>query len=48
MKSVTKTRDALLLEEVKRNGVKTFILSEESGIEIITDLNSIKLFQNYK
>ena len=48
MKNATNTRDALLIEELRRNGVKLFLLSTEITAENITDLNALKLFHNYR
>ena len=48
MKNATNTRDALLMEELRRNGVKLFLLSTEITAENITDLNALKLFHNYR
>lgn len=48
MKNATNTRDALLIEELRKNGVKLFLLSTDSTSENITDLNSLKLFHNYR
>ena len=44
MKIATNTRDSLLMEELKMNGVKVFFISSENSQENITDLNSLKLF----
>lgn len=48
IKHATNTRDALLLEEFRKNGVKLCMLSTDDVYENITDLNSIKFFSNYK
>ena len=48
MKNASKARDSLLMEELRKNGVKVFFISSENSQENITDLNSLKLFQNYK
>lgn len=48
MKNATNTRDALLMEELRKNGVKLFLLSTDVTAENITDLNALKLFHNYK
>ena len=44
MINVTNTRDALLMEEMRKNGVKLVILSTDTTAENITDLNSLKMF----
>ena len=44
MMNVTNTRDALLMEEMRKNGVKLVILSTDTTAENITDLNSLKMF----
>ena len=36
------------MEELRKNGVKVFFISSENSHENITDLNSLKLFHNYK
>ena len=48
MKNATNTRDALLMEELRKNGVKLFLLSTDVTAENITDLNALKLFHNYR
>jgi len=48
MKNATNTRDALLMEELRKNGVKLFLLSTDVSQENITDLNALKLFHNYR
>lgn len=48
MKNATNTRDALLMEELRKNGVKLFLLSTDVSSENITDLNALKLFHNYR
>ena len=48
MKNATKTRDSLLMEEFRKNGVKVFFISSDNSLDNITDLNSLKLFSNYK
>lgn len=48
MKNATNTRDALLMEELRKNGVKLFLLSADVTAENITDLNALKLFHNYR
>jgi len=48
MKNATNTRDALLMEELRKNGVKLFLLSTDVTAENITDLNALKLFHQYR
>lgn len=48
MKNHTNNREALLMEELRQNGVKLFMLSPDNMNENITDLNSLKMFSNYK
>ena len=48
MKNTTNTRDALLLEELRKNGVKLVLLTTDSTAETITDLNSLKMFHQYR
>jgi len=48
MKNHTNNREALLMEELRQNGVKLFMLSPDEMNENITDLNSLKMFSNYK
>ena len=48
MKNATNTRDALLMEELRKNGVKLYLLSTDVTAENITDLNALKLFHNYR
>ena len=48
MKNATNTRDALLMEELRKNGVKLFLLSTDVTAENITDMNALKLFHNYR
>ena len=48
MKNVTNTRDALLMEEMRKNGVKLVLLSTDVTAENITDLNSLKMFHQYR
>ena len=48
MKNVTNTRDALLMEEIRKNGVKLVLLSTDTTAENITDLNSLKMFNQYR
>ena len=48
MKNATNTRDALLMEELRKNGVKLFLLSTDVTAENVTDCNALKLFHNYR
>ena len=48
MKNVTNTRDSLLMEEIRKNGVKLVLLSTDTTAENITDLNSLKMFNQYR
>jgi hypothetical protein len=48
MKNASNTRDSLLMEELRKNGVKVFFISSDNSHENITDLNSLRLFHNYK
>lgn len=47
LKSATNPRDALLMEELRKNGVKVFFMSTDAGSEAITDLNALRVFQDY-
>ena len=44
-KSVINNRNSLLLDEVRRNGIKVFMLSTDDAQINITDCNAMKLFQ---
>ena len=48
LKSATNPRDALLMEELRKNGVKVFFMSTDALSETITDLNALRVFQDYK
>ena len=48
MKNATNTRDSLLIEELRKNGVKLVLLTTDSTAETITDLNSLKMFHQYR
>ena len=43
MKNASKARDSLLMEELRKNGVKVFFISSENSHENITDLKQTKL-----
>lgn len=47
LKSATNPRDALLMEEFRKNGVKVFFMSTDASSETITDLNALRVFQDY-
>ena len=36
------------MEELRKNGVKLFMLSTDVTAENITDLNALKMFHNYR
>lgn len=48
MKTQCNTRDALLVEELRNNGVRLFMLSGEAASDNITDLNALKIFKDYR
>ena len=43
-KSVINNRNSLLLDEIRRNGIKVFMLSTEGAQINITDCNAMRLF----
>ena len=45
-KSVINNRNSLLLDEIRRNGIKVFMLSTEDAQINITDCNAMRLFQD--
>ena len=44
MKTQMNIRDALLIEELRHNGVRLFMLSGEAAADNMTDLNALKIF----
>ena len=48
MKTQCNIRDALLIQELRNNGVRLFMLSGESASDNITDLNALKIFKDYR
>ena len=41
-------RDGYVLEELKKNGIKLFILDQDDSISNITDCNSLELLEEYR
>lgn len=41
-------RDALVLEELEKNGIKVWMISSEASMRSIIDYESIDLFENYR
>lgn len=41
-------RDALVLEELEKNGIKVWMVSSEASMRNIIDYESIDLFENYR
>ena len=47
VKNVVNKRDTLVIEELKNNGVKLFILSQEDTQANLTDCNALDIFKGY-
>ena len=46
-KNEISSRNAAVVEEIRKNGIKIFLLSTDGAEETLTDLNSMKLFQDF-
>ena len=47
LKNVINTRDTLVIEELKKNGVKLFMLSQDETSINLTDCNALEIFEGY-
>ena len=48
LKNVVNSRDTLVVEELKKNGVKLFMLSEDDSTVNLTDCNALEIFEGYR
>lgn len=46
-KKVVNARDTLVIEELKKNGVKLFMLSQDETTSNLTDCNALDIFEEY-
>lgn len=47
LKNVVNARDTLVIEELKKNGVKLFMLSQDETSVNLTDCNALEIFEGY-
>ena len=47
LKSMVNSRDSLVIEELKKNGVKLFLLNQDENTISLTDCYALEIFETY-